>query len=81
MSILEATHRDSERSSAADHFGNGKAAAEDEAEGAGAINRTAPIAAVGTDTDERTIAEAAVARRGQFKRGGKGPCCFVAAPT
>ena len=66
MSILEATHREAESSVVVDH--GGIAAAEVEVTRESATNRTAPIAAEGTDTEERTIAEAAVARHGQFKR-------------
>ena len=66
MSILEATHRAPVRSVAAAH--EGIAAAEVEVARASATNRTAPIAADGTDIEERTIAVAAVARHRQFKR-------------
>lgn len=62
-----------------DHVGI--AAAEVEVAGAGAINRTAPIVAVGTDSVERTIAEVAAARHGQFKWGGKSACAIILAPT
>jgi hypothetical protein len=44
-------------------------------------NCTAPIAAVGTDTAERTIGDVAGARHGQFKRRGKSPCSIITAPT
>ena len=63
--VLEATHRESERSVEAAH--EGTAAEEVEAARVSATNRTAPIVAVGTDIAERTIAEAAAARHGQFK--------------
>ena len=66
MSILEATHRDTERSVAVEHAGI--AAVEEEVARGRATNRTAPIEAVGTDIEERTIGEVvAVARQGQFK--------------
>ncbi len=64
-SILEATHRESARPEVVDH--EGIAAVEVEAEGGDAINRTAPIAAVGTHIDERTIV-VAEAGHGQLKR-------------
>ena len=66
MSIHEATHRAPECSAVVDHAGI--AAEEDEEVGVGAINRTAPIVAVGPHTEERTIAVAAAARHGQFQR-------------
>ena len=66
MSILEATHRGPVRSVVADHVGI--AAEEAEAEGEGAINRTAPIGAEEPNSVERTIAAVAVARHRQFKR-------------
>ena len=65
MSILEATHRESVRSVVVAHAGI--AAAEEEEARVSATNRTAPIAAAGTDIEERTIAEVAAARHGQFK--------------
>ena len=64
VSILKATNRASERSAVGIH--TGRAATEVEAARIGAVNRTAPIAAEGTDNAERTIA--AAARHGQFKR-------------
>ena len=79
MSILEATHRDSVRSVVVGHVGI--AAVEVEEVGAGAINRTAPIGAVGTNNEERTIAEVAVASHGQLKRGSKGSYAVVLVPT
>ena len=63
--ILEATHRVSVHSVVVAHAGT--AAIEAEAARESAANRTAPIAAEGTATVERTVA-AAVARHGQFKR-------------
>lgn len=63
MSILEATHRESVRPEVAAHVGI--AAVEEEVEGVGAINRTAPIVAVGPHIVERTIAVVPVARHGQ----------------
>jgi hypothetical protein len=67
VSILKAAHRVAECSVVGTHEG---IAAKEEAEAAriGAANRTAPIVADGTDIDERTIAVAAAARQGQFKR-------------
>ena len=76
--ILEATHRVPARSAAATHAGT--AADEVEAEGAGAINRTAPIGAAGPNIAERTIAVVAVARHGQFQRGSKGTGCIITTP-
>jgi hypothetical protein len=66
VSILKATNRESESSVAGIHTGT--AATEVEVARTGAANRTAPIDAAGTDTEERTIAADAVARHGQFKR-------------
>jgi hypothetical protein len=66
VSILKATNRDPARSAAGIHKGN--AATEAEAARTGAVNRTAPIEAGGTDKVERTIAAGAEARHGQFKR-------------
>lgn len=65
MSILKATHRDSECSVVGDHIGI--AATEEEVTRIGAANRTAPILAAGTDIVERTIAAVAAARHGQFE--------------
>ena len=65
MSILKATHSESECSVVGVHAGI--AAIEVEEARIGAANRTAPIVAAGTDTAERTTAEAAAARHGQFK--------------
>ena len=65
MSILKATNSESECSVAGVHAGI--AATEVEVARIGAANRTAPIAAVGTDIEERTITGVAVARHGQFK--------------
>ncbi len=64
MSVLEATHRESERSVTVVH--DGIAAVEVEDVGVGAINRTAPIAAAGPHIVERTIAVVAVASHGEF---------------
>lgn len=66
MSILKAAHRVAACSEAGIH--EGIAAIEVEDARKGAANRTAPIAAEGTDIEERTIAAEAVARHGQFKR-------------
>ena len=66
MSILKAAHRESVGSDEVVH--EGTAAIEVEEARIGAANRTAPIAAAGTDIVERTIAEVAEARHGQFKR-------------
>ena len=65
MSILKATNSAAESSGAGVHVGT--AAIEVEEERIGAANRTAPIAAAGTETVERTTTAAAVARHGQFK--------------
>ncbi len=78
-SILEATHREPARSAVAVHAGT--AAAEAEAAGVGANNRTAPIVAVGPHMVERPRAAVAAARHGQFKRGGKSSRSVVSAPT
>ena len=51
------------------HVGNAAEEVEEVGEGAigdGAINRTAPIEAVGPHTGERTIAAAAEASHGEF---------------
>lgn len=66
MSILKATNRAPECSAAGAH--SGKAAKEVEVARIGTANRTAPIVAEGIDTEERTKAEVAAARHGQFKR-------------
>ena len=79
VSFLEATHREPERSVAADHVGS--ATAEEEGVGVGAINRTAPIVAVGTHRAERTIAAVAEASQGQFQRGSKGTGAVILAPA
>ncbi len=65
-SILKATNRESVSSIGGVH--EGIAAKEEEVASSRAANCTAPIEAVGTDTDERTIAVDADARHGQFKR-------------
>ena len=65
VSILKATNRVAVRSKAAVHAGT--AAAEAEVARGSATKRTAPIVTVGTDIDERTNGEVAVARHGQFK--------------
>jgi hypothetical protein len=79
VSILKATHREPECSAVVEQVGI--AAAEEEAARTGAANRTAPIAAVGTNIEERPRAAVAVARHGQLKRGSKGSCAVVATPT
>ncbi len=79
MSILNATHRESVRSVVGVHVGI--AAEEAEVARIGAANRTAPIVAVGTDLEERTITAAASARHGQFKRRGKSADACVSTPT
>ena len=71
MSILKATDRESVRSIAGAHVGI--AAIKVQAARSGAANRTAPIVADGPNSAERTTAEAAEARQGQFKRRGKSP--------
>ena len=53
VSILEATHRESVCSVVVAHVGT---AAESEAAGVSAKNRTAPVVSAGTDKAERTIA-------------------------
>ena len=80
-SILKAMHTESARAIAGDHAGI--AASEAEAASIRAALRTAPIEAEaeGTDIVERTIAEVAAARHGQFKRRGKSPCSIITAPT
>ena len=78
-SILKATNRESVRSEVGVHVGI--AATEVEAARIGAANRTAPIEAEGTDTEERTIAAEAAARQGQLKRRGKSTGSVVRAPT
>ena len=49
----------------------GIAAIEEQVARISTANRTAPIEAEGTNIVERTIAAAAAARQGQFKRRGK----------
>ena len=66
VSILKATNRVAECSVIGIHIGIAEIEVEDAR--IGAANRTAPIEAVGTDIVERTKAEDAVARHGQFKR-------------
>ena len=79
VSIVNATYRESETSTEGVH--GGSAATEEEDAGIRTTHRTAPIDAEGIDIEERTIAVAAVARHGQFKRRGKSACCILAAPT
>ena len=81
MSILEATHREPECSAVEVHVGIAAAEVEVVGAGVGTRNRTAPIVAVGTNIEERTIAVVATARYGQLKRGSKGPSAVVLAPT
>ena len=69
VSILKATNRKAACSAVDDQAGS--AAEEVEVARVGTTNRTAPIGAAGPDIVERTIAEVAVARHGQFERGGK----------
>ena len=80
MSILEATHREAEWSVV---VGAHVCIVADEAEVAriGSANRNAPVAAVGSDIDERSIEAAADARYGQFERRSKGPSTIITAPT
>ena len=59
----------------------GKAAEEVEGDGASAINRTAPIEALGRNKAEQTIGAESVARHGQFQRRSKSTHAVVAAPT
>lgn len=77
--ILKAPNRAPDRSEVGIHAGI--AAIEVEVARTGTANRTAPIVAVGTDIEERTIAVVAVARQGQFKRRIKSTYCIVVAPT
>ena len=65
LSILETTHRASVRS--VEVARTGIAVKEEEVARGSATNRTAPIAAVGTDIVERTIVPTAVTRHRQFK--------------
>ena len=76
ISILNTTNGEPASSVEADHMGT--AAVEAEVAGAGAINRTAPIAAIGPN---KAITAATVARRGQFKRRSKSTRAIVVAPT
>ena len=64
VSILKATNRESVRPIVGVH--EGSAAIEVEVASSRAANRTTPIVAAGTDTEERTKAAAAVARQRQF---------------
>ena len=66
MSILEATHRGPVCSIAGVHAGI--AAKEVQEARIGTAYCTAPIVAEGTDIEERTRAEDAEARHGQFER-------------
>ena len=66
VSILKATNRETVSSEVGIHTGIAAKAVEEAR--IGAENRTAPTEAEGTDIDERTIAEVAGARHGQFKR-------------
>jgi len=70
VSILKATNRESACPADGTHIGIVAKEAEEARIGAAnrTANRTAPIAAAGTDTAERTTAAAAAARHGQFKR-------------
>jgi hypothetical protein len=79
VSILKATHRDAECSGVVAHAGT--AAVEVEVARVGKDTRTAPVVADGTDTAEQTIAAAAVASHGQFKRRGKSPDFIITDPT
>ena len=65
VSILDATDRVAVRTKVCSHEG---IAVEAEAARTATVNRTTPIEADGTHIDERSIAVAAVARHGQFKR-------------
>ena len=77
--IFKATHRKAVSSVEVEHVGIG--AVEVEAARTGTTNRTAPTSTVGTDTVERTTADAADARHGQFKRGGKSTHRCIYSPT
>ena len=82
MSILNAANSASVRPVVEVHGGTGAAVEVQAARtGTATANRTAPIEAAGTDIVERTTTAAAVARHGQFKRGGKSPCCITGGPT
>ena len=70
--ILNATYRDSVRPVVAVHVGI--AAVEVQAPRVGTTYGTRPIVAAATHIAERTIAVAAVACHGQFKRRAKSPC-------
>ena len=63
-SILNTTHRESERPIVGVH--EGSAAIEAEVASNRAANRTTPIVADGSDSAERTTAVVAAARQGQF---------------
>ena len=78
VSILKATNSVSVCSVVGVHVGI--AAIEVEVARIGAANRTAPIVAAATAAD-RTIGTAALARHGQFERGGKSPNIIILAPT
>ena len=66
MSILKAAHRESACSEVDVHAGID--ATEEQVVRIDTRNRTAPIVAIVTDSVERTSADVAVARHGQFKR-------------
>jgi hypothetical protein len=76
--VLKATNR---APASPDEVAKDGTAIEVEVASSRAANCTAPIAAEGTDTAERTTAEVAEARHGQFKRRGKSPCSIITAPT
>ena len=78
-SILNTTNRESVRPTVGAHAGI--AATEDEVASIRAANRTAPIEAGGTDTEERTTAAAAVARQGQLQWGGKSSGSIFGSPA
>ena len=79
VSILKAANREAGCSVAVAHAGI--AAIEVEGAWAGTTNRTAPIEAVGPDSAERTTVAEAVARHGQFERGGKSAWTSILPPT
>ena len=79
MSILEAADGVSERAIVAEHVGIAATEAQDPRTGTG--NRTRPIVAERANIEERTTAEAAVARHRQLQRGVEGPGSVITAPA
>ena len=78
VSILQATDWEAGRSEVGVHVDS---AAEVQAVRVRTTHRATPIAAGRADTEERSIAEVAVARQGPFERGSKSTHAVILAPT